>query len=66
MDRIYTDGSKLNEETGAGICSEFFSHYFALNSDATVFEAVLFAIDEALRRLLMRPWLRKDTVILVD
>lgn len=41
--RIYADGSKLNEETGAGIYSELFYHYFALNSDATVFEAELFA-----------------------
>ena len=31
----FTDGSKLNEETVAGIYSEFFSHYFALNSDTT-------------------------------
>ena len=63
---IYTDRSNLNEETGTGIYSEFFSHYFALNLDATVFEVELFAIDEALRQLLMRPWLRKDSVILVD
>ena len=63
--RIYTDGSRIKGETGVGIFSELFLHYFVLNSDATVFKAELFAINEPPRQI-MRPWLNTNIVILVD
>lgn len=52
--------------TSGGIHCEHFFHYFVIRKNATVFEAELFAINEALKPLLSRPGLNNIFFIFVD
>jgi hypothetical protein len=66
--RVYTDGSLMDEGegVGAGVYSELFSHYLAVEKNKTVFEGKCQAIFYSLTQLLYRQNAYEKVVILVD
>ena len=63
---FYTDGSKKDDRTGAGIFGPGIRAWFPMGTVATVFEAEVYAIDACARRCLARNDLRRKKIAIAS